>query len=181
MNILRFAQIVGKLKRLRRTGWVVYKVEDPETVAEHSFRLAILTMVLALKLGVDQERAVKMALVHDIGEAEIGDIIVTDGLQILHDPIDKIKKERKAISNIFSLIDGKEYIRLFEEYEENKTPEARLVKQLDKLEMGIQALEYELEQNKNLESFFENVRAHITDEYLDKILHKIEKSRKSIS
>jgi len=45
MDILKFAQIVGKLKRLKRTGWVVNKINNPETVAEHVFRLAILTRI----------------------------------------------------------------------------------------------------------------------------------------
>jgi len=122
-----------------------------------------------------------MALIHDIGEAEIGDIIVTDGSQILHNPIDKIRQEKKAIANIFSLVNGQEYIQLFDEYEENKTPETKLVKQLDKLEMGVQALEYEREQDKKLESFFENVRGQITDKYLNEILHEVEGLRRNKS
>ncbi len=65
-NLIKFAKIVGKLKRLKRTGWVKNNIIDPESVAEHSFRLAVLTMVLAPKVGVDQLKTTKMALIHDL-------------------------------------------------------------------------------------------------------------------
>lgn len=177
-DLIKFSRIVGKLKRLKRSGWVLNNITNPETVAEHSFRLAILAMVIAPKMGVDQLKVVKMALVHDIGEAEIGDIIVSDGEKILNDPKVKVENERKALNQILSLVDTKEYIKLFDEFEEQNTPEAKLVKQLDKIEMGIQALEYEEQDDKSLESFFVNTRLAVEDEYLKDILRYIESLRK---
>jgi putative hydrolase of HD superfamily len=177
MNILKFSEVVGKLKRLKRTGWVRNKITDPETVAEHSFRLAILAMIFAPKIGVDQLKAIKMALIHDIGEAEIGDIVTQHGQAPVEKLSEKITKEREAIQTIFSLLDTQEYLIMFNEFEENKTPEAKLVKQLDKLEMGIQAYEYEKQQNKNLEPFFESVRPTIKDVELLNLLDEIETKR----
>lgn len=176
-KLLQFTNIVGKLKRLKRAGWVKYKVKNPETVAEHSFRLAILTMILAPKFKVDQLKAVKMALIHDIGETEIGDIITFDGTKETANLKDKIEAEKVALKNIFSIIQGNEYIALFNEFEEKKTKEAKLVKQLDKLEMAIQALEYESEQKLNLESFFTNSKMSIEDVYLKRILDELYKLR----
>jgi 5'-deoxynucleotidase YfbR-like HD superfamily hydrolase len=83
MKWLEFAHIIGKLKSLVRTGWTRYDVRDPEDVADHSFRTALLALVLAKEAGVDAEKAVAMALVHDIGEAKIGDIITAHGRRTL--------------------------------------------------------------------------------------------------
>lgn len=174
MDIIKFAKIVGKLKKLKRTGWVKNHVLNPESVAEHSFRVAVLVMILAPKTKVDQLKCIKMALIHDIGEAEIGDIITFHGKMQMSDPLAKAKKERKAIKRILSLIDTEEYIKIFDEFESNKTRNAQFIRQLDKLEMGIQAMEYEKQQKIDLEPFFVNTRTHVLDNYLKEILQKIE-------
>lgn len=177
--LLEFGKEVGKLKRLPRAGWVANNVANPETVAEHSFRLAVLAMVLAPQFGADQLKAMKMALVHDIGEAEIGDVIVTYGDQILEDHSNKISNEKAAFANIFSLIEGDEYTALFDEFEAQQTPEAKLVKQLDKIEMSMQALEYEEEQPVHLDPFFLNVRNALIEGDLKSLAEHIESQRES--
>jgi putative hydrolases of HD superfamily len=174
MDILKFAETIGKLKRLKRTGWVRSNIPNPESVAEHSFRVAILTMVLAPILGVDEAKAVKMALIHDLGEAEIGDIVTVRRGKRLANQKTKLAAERKALIHILTLIDSPQaYISLFDEYEENKTPEARLVKQIDRLEMGIQALEYEQDHGIDLEEFFETTQAAVIHEELRLILEVV--------
>lgn len=80
MEILEFALTLGKLKTLKRSGWIRNNIKNPERVTEHSFRVAVLAMILAPKVGADVNRSVKMALIHDIGEAEIGDIITRKGI-----------------------------------------------------------------------------------------------------
>ncbi len=177
MNILKFSEIIGNLKRLKRTGWVKNNITNSETVAEHSFRLAILVMVFAPQGGVDQLKAIKMALIHDVGEAEIGDIVTQHGQEPVKQLMEKLGKEREAVQQIFSLLDTTEYLSLFDEFEENKTPEAKLVKQLDKLEMALQAYEYEKQQNINLEPFFENVKPAIINADLLNFLNTIEAKR----
>ena len=76
-DYLDFLKNVGKSKRLLRTGWVREKVKDPESVAEHSFRVSVLAMVLTDKLGydLDKNKLIKMALLHDLGEVITGDIV----------------------------------------------------------------------------------------------------------
>ncbi len=134
-------------------------------------------MVVAPKVGADQSRAIKMALVHDIGEAEIGDVVTMIGRRRLPNLAGKIKKERAALARILSLVDGEDYISLFDEYEEDKTKEARLIKQLDKLEMVIQAHEYEKDGKMKLEEFFETARHVVHDKYLKEILSEVESLR----
>jgi putative hydrolases of HD superfamily len=179
MNILKFASTVGKLKELKRTGWVESNIPDPESVAEHSYRVAMLAMVFAGKLGLKQEKVLKMALIHDLAEAEIGDIVgIRGGVRDEALIQEKAKKERRAMARIFSQIDdGEEYLKLFDEYEANVTPEAQLVKQLDRLESGLQALEYEHKHLQDLEEFFITTKADVSHEALSDVLMKIMKLR----
>lgn len=178
MKTLDFALVLGNLKKQKRTGWVRESVPNPESVAEHSFRMAVLVMILAPKVGADSAKAMKMALIHDIGEAETGDIVTTRGTQIQSNLQSKIENERRALVQIFNLIDSDEYIHLFDEFEENKTREAMLVKQIDKLEMAIQALEYEQEHAVDLQEFFDDASSKIQDENIKEIMVQILEIRK---
>src|SRR3989339_2211175 len=77
-DLIDFLHKVGQLKGLKRTGWVYKNIPDPESVAEHSFRTAILALVLADELKADKERLVKMALIHDLAESITGDLTPWD-------------------------------------------------------------------------------------------------------
>jgi putative hydrolases of HD superfamily len=178
MKLIDFFQTVGKLKTLKRTGWVKKGIINPESVAEHSFRTAIMAMILAPKVGVNVEKAIKMALIHDLGEAKIGDVIVMEGNKVLSNASEKKQMEEEAFKQIMEAINGEEYIKLFQEFEENKTKEASLVKELDKLEMALQAREYEQLYKLDLEEWFENSRILIKSNEVREILEEIEKLRK---
>lgn len=177
MKFLDFALISGKLKRLPRTGWILSNVNEPESVAEHSFRTALLAMIFAPKVGADPLKAMQIALIHDVAETEIGDIVVERGDTILVHPDEKHEKEWQAMAKISEGIEYPELLELFDEYEQQQTVEAKLVKQLDRLEMAIQAYEYEKEQKLDLEEFFFSVRRDVEDPALRVILDQIEKLR----
>lgn len=152
----RFMGHVGDLKKLERTGWVRSGIQNPESVADHSFRTTIMALVLADKAGVDQNKVVKMALVHELAESVVGDLTPTDGVSAE----DKHHLEINAFKKLCADIDnGDELLELFQEFEDNKTPEAQFVKSLDKLEMMFQAHEYGLEQpNIDLQSFWDYIQ-----------------------
>ena len=139
-NLLAVLTDVGRLKTLRRAGWVRSGVEEPESVADHSYRLAMLALLIAPRLGLDIDRLVRLALLHDLAEARIGDLTPADRVA----PADKAAREDAAFSEIVSgLSESKALVELWRDYETGGTPEARIVRQLDKLEMALQALEYE--------------------------------------
>lgn len=73
VEILSLLKVLDNLKHLKRTGWVHFQVPEPETVAGHMYRMALLAMTLDPS-RLDVVRCVKMALVHDVGEALVGDI-----------------------------------------------------------------------------------------------------------
>lgn len=115
-------------------------IKAPESVADHSFRTTLLAMVLSDQMGLDTEKVVMMALIHDLAESRTGDIIPSQK------PENHGENESNAISDMFSLLPWKleaRYMELWEEYDAKKTPEARLVRNADRIEMLIQALEYE--------------------------------------
>lgn len=143
--------IEGLLKAIQlkdevRTGWELRNIEDPESVADHSWGVALLTIVYGEEAEIDTEQALKMAVVHDIAEAETGDL-VTRAIDDKQD-VDKEAKEemeQKVVEGLSGLIEGEELERLWKEYEGRETKEAKFVKDMDMIDMCLQALKYEKE------------------------------------
>lgn len=182
LNYLDFLNTVGVSKRLLRSGWVREKVNDPESVAEHSFRVGVLAMVLADKIGnnLDKNKLIKMALLHDLAESITGDSVV-DRWDIIdlkrRDQREHI--EERGIKKIFAAIDKKdEYVSIFHEMISRDTPESKIFSQLDKLEMALQAFEYEKEQGINLEEFFVTASMYVKEPFLKSIFDTIVKNRR---
>ena len=74
MGISTLLNIVRRLKDTPRTGWLKAGIENPESVAEHSYEVALLASIIADELNLDHSKLVRAALVHDLGESETGDI-----------------------------------------------------------------------------------------------------------
>jgi len=154
-----FFHEVGKLKEVKRQGWVVAGIKDCESAAEHSFRFAVMSMILGRDTGIDVCKAVRMGLVHDIAEARIGDIITWKSFHM--DDKSKQDKERAAMVSMTAPLGdvGKEMLSLWEEFEAGKTSEARFSREIDKLEMVFQAFEYERDRtglNDAINTFYES-------------------------
>jgi len=152
-NFLRYA---GRLKHLDRAGWVRKGVKRPESVASHSYRVALCAFAIKNE-DIDRLWCMKMALVHDLAEAIVGDITPEDGVS------DGVKhaQEQAALSRIVEGLDdatAEEISELWKEYAAASTEEARYVKDFDKFDMILQATEYEEEQGMVLEEFFESTR-----------------------
>lgn len=118
-------------------------VDKPESIADHMYRMGLMALIAADIPGVNRDKCVKMAIVHDIAEAIVGDITPSDGIPKL----EKSRMEQEAMEKICNLLGGgpraKEISDLWMEYEENTSLEAKVVKDFDKVEMILQALEYE--------------------------------------
>jgi len=110
-----------------------------------------------------------------LGEAAIGDLVWERGRRVIGSQKQKHSDELKAIKYIFDSNNYQEYIDLWQEFEEQKTLEARLLKQIDKLEMVVQAQEYEQEGNKNLEEFWQNAEKYLKDSELSEYFRDIKK------
>jgi putative hydrolase of HD superfamily len=144
-RLLRFSQTIGKLKLVKRTGWISQVgIDEPESVADHSFRCAMLGMCIGDLLDLETEKLVRMLLLHDIQEALTGDF---DYDAKKDKGIRRVRcQQRTAIKDILSWLPARlkdQYLLLWEEYEHQTTPEAILAHDIDKIEMLAQALEYE--------------------------------------
>ena len=139
-DILRFLHLAGRLKETARAGWALRGIESPESVADHTFRLALMALVLAPRAEppVDRERCVAMALAHDLAESLVGDITPYDGVSA----DEKRRREEEAMRRLADLAGDASLLDLWREYDAAATPEARFVKELDKLETALQATEY---------------------------------------
>ncbi|EPS64938.1 hypothetical protein M569_09841, partial [Genlisea aurea] len=156
-SAIDFLTLCHSLKTTKRSGWVRRKVQEPESVADHMYRMGLMALIASDIPGVNREKCIKMAIVHDIAEAIVGDITPSDGIP----KEEKSRREREALKSMCDLLGGgeraKEISDLFLEYEANSSTEAKIVKDFDKVvEMILQALEYENEQGKDLEEFFES-------------------------
>lgn len=181
---INFLTTIGKLKRIKRSGWIYPgKIKDPETVSGHIFRLSVLAMIAADEIKtIDKAKIVRMALVHDLAESIFGDIVGERGVSVTRKKIEKEQKEPAAVRELFKNFSNAEvYVNLWIEYESQQTNEARILKQLDKLEMTLQALEYEKETDPhNLDEFFENSRKHIVHPMIKKWFNEVESKRKGV-
>jgi putative hydrolase of HD superfamily len=74
-NLVKFLEITGILKQTQRAGWVDVGVYQPESVADHTFRTAFLCMLYADMEALDPLKLLRMALIHDLPEAVIGDLM----------------------------------------------------------------------------------------------------------
>lgn len=160
------------LKRLYRQGWLKRDLPEAacESVADHSFGTALLALMLAGSQpheGLDRDRACAMALVHELCEVYAGDITPADGVSAE----EKAGLERASLERVLSGLPGGSRFRdLWEEFEEGLSPEARFVRQLDRLEMGIQAAVYRAEGRPRMEEFLSSADRAVEDAALRKIL-----------
>ncbi len=141
LKIIKFMHIVENLKSTIR--FTKTRTNVDETVAAHTRRLALLFMMIQeeLKLKIDVLHTIKLILIHDIGEVEIGDY---DARSISKDTALKMKKEQweKAmllkLKKILPMKLGNEIYNLWQEYEKWQTTEANVARVLDKLEASLQ-------------------------------------------
>jgi putative hydrolase of HD superfamily len=145
------------LKRMPRTGWGMRGVPHVESVAEHSFGAAFVAMALAAVLGegiVDLEKVLIMALLHDLAEVRLTDLPAS-AIRLIPETV-KGQAEAKAIGELLSpLPGGGQMAALWQEFEEGSSPEGRLVRDADKLEMMVQCLCYEQAGSRGLDEFWQ--------------------------
>ena len=171
---------LNHLKQIYRQGWLRRGIpaERCESVAEHSFAVALLALLIvdAYFPELDRDKVVHMALVHDLGEVYAGDLTPHDGVSAA----DKHRREAQSIRQITDkLPHGDDYAALWREYEEQATQAAELVRQVDRLEMGLQALVYERQGLADLSEFFETVERALSIPELCDIWNEIKHLEKS--
>ena len=140
-NLLKqvsFIKEIDKLKYIQRKT-KLFNSDRPENDAEHSWHLAMMTIVLAEHSDkpIDVLKVVKMVLIHDIVEIDAGDIFIYDTVKNHNNT----EEELKAAKRIFGLLpteQAQEFIAIWEEFEAGITNEAKFAKTMDRFEPLLQ-------------------------------------------
>ena len=138
LNQIEFIREIDKLKYIFRKTKLINS-DRPENDAEHSWHLAMMAIVLAGHANepIDLEKVMKMVLIHDIVEIDSGDVFVYD-MTKSHDNFDEELKAARRIFGILPEEQAEEFINLWIEFEEMKTPESKFARSLDRLEPLLQ-------------------------------------------
>jgi putative hydrolase of HD superfamily len=151
-DLVRLLFEVGHLKRVARSGWWLAGIKDPESVAEHSFRCALIGYFLAQRAGADAAKVATMCLMHDLQEARIN-----DQHKVAQAYIDHGAAETKVfLDQVRGLPEEEALKALHTEYRAMQTMEALLARDADKLECAFQAREYMAAGHAACRAWFDN-------------------------
>ena len=182
-KLLEFLKVVGRLKAVKRSGWISQAgIKDPESVADHSFRCAVIAMCVANLSDVNMETLFQMMLLHDLQEAITGDF---DSIKKEKLGASKVKSlEKYAIIKIFSSLPfemKEQFSLLWNEFAMQSTREAILANDIDKFEMALQAFEYEQEgwNPSKLEVFWTTAEKAIKTSEIRDLLHLLKENKDS--
>lgn len=175
-GLVDFVRFFDRLSALPRTGWLLRGVTDAESIAEHSFGVALVTMLLvdearARGVEIDGERALRMALLHDAAEAFTGDVPMPAKTAALRAALSDAEGDLLA-----SELSAPE-LALWREAEACESLEARVVKAADKLQMLVKALIYEDQGRGRLDAFWQNTqnRMHMDLDFPKAVFAEIER------
>ena len=169
--IENFFKKVLELKNVPRQGWKEkLEIDNLESVADHSYSTTVMSMILSDMEGLNTEKIVRMALLHDLAESITGDI-TPDSIR----KNEKINKENIAMKQILKNLPSKvskSYFEIWNEYQKKSTHEAILLHDIDKLEMAFQAKFYQNEgiSKEKLQQFFNVATENIKNKNLRNIL-----------
>lgn len=149
------------LKRVPRAGWLLRGVPDVESVADHSYGVALTALALMETLNaggdlpqpLDRGRVLTIALLHDLAESQLTDL---PGPALRHIPRSVKHAAEAAVMEelVAALPSAESLMGLWSEYETGSSPEGRLVRDADRLEMMVQCLRYERAGSRGLDEFW---------------------------
>src|SRR5215813_5225127 len=189
VGLISFIAELMRLKSVQRIGWLLRGVRDVESVAAHSFGVAVIAMLLADRarargLEVNVERLLRMALLHDLTESRTGDLPST-----IKRYFDKaaIKAADESIAReIFTELGdwSDSYLELWFDYEHRVSIESRLVKAADKLDLLMQSREYEKGGARSLQEFWDTADSDFAglgvDDLISDLVAELKKGRKDL-
>lgn len=168
-----FFHHVLNLKIVPRQGWIdKLKLTNPESVADHSYSMAVIAMFLGDLLKMDTTKMIKMTLLHDLAESITGDLTPEKASKV-----NKSNLEENIMKDILQELPdslSKEYFEIWKEYLNKSSDESLIVHEIDKFEMAIQAIEYSNNTNaKLIQEFLNSSLPYITNPKLKEILNNM--------
>ena len=164
---------IANLKNIPRTGWKTkLHISNPESVADHSYMMTVMAMIMSDIKNLNTEKIIKMSLLHDWAESKIGDFMPDEIA-----PDKKIVLEENAMNEILGILPNPvkdDYSTIWNEYQDMVSSESKLVHEIDKLEMALQAKIYEKDADpEKIKLFVTSDVEQVLDNDLKKILSEI--------
>lgn len=155
-SALQLLLSANRLKRVPRAGWVMRGVPHAESVSDHTFGVAFISLLLAHMVDqpLDLAKVLAIALLHDLPEAVLGDVPLPAARYF------PAHARRAAADDVLNDLLGTapqvaQWHTWWREFEEQATVEARLVRDADRIDLLIQAHVYaETTGNRWLEEFW---------------------------
>ncbi|HKE04213.1 MAG TPA: HD family hydrolase [Blastocatellia bacterium] len=187
VGLISFLAELMRLKSVPRIGWLLRGVRDVESVASHSFGVAVIAMLLADRarargVEVNVERLLRMALLHDLTEARTGDLPST--IKGYFDKASIKSADESIAKEIFTELGdlSESYLELWSDYEHRASIESRVVKAADKLDLLMQSREYEKGGARTLQEFWDTADSDFAglgvDDLISDLIEELKKSRK---
>ena len=157
--VLNFFAEAGLLKRVKRSGWWVAGLKNPESVADHCFRCAVIGYYLAHLEKVDVYRVLVMTLFNDIHEARINDLH-----KMGHSYIDFKAAEKRVFDDQTRKLDGSvkfDLRKIRDDYDRQASRESIVARDADILECLLQAKEYYDSGHLGVKEFFKPPPDHL--------------------
>jgi putative hydrolase of HD superfamily len=169
-GLARFFYEIGLLKRYKRTGWFIVGVRDPESIADHSFRTAIIATTLAAMEDADPERTALLSLFHDSQETRITDIPHLGRRYLTARSNDAVTADQtrdlpRQAADVVRRAVG--------EYEARTSRESLCAHDADRLECLIQAVEYGEQGYHNVRGWIDNSLANLVTASAQKLAKEI--------
>ncbi len=177
-SVITFIKLTENLKNELRHSWT--SKGRQESVADHSWRLSLLVLVCSkyIDTEIDLEKALKMAIIHDLSEVFCGDQHFLDVHRTKHSLAARKKQEDQSIRSLLSMLGAhfQDFISLWDEFEKRQVPEAQLVYFLDKLEVCIQhnqapITSWTAEEIDSIGDYYDNLQPG--DPFLCELLSKV--------
>ena len=171
-KITNFMFELGQLKRVKRSGWWLAGIDNPESVAEHSFRAGMVAFAIAKLENANPERSALMALMNDLHEARLNDLH-----KVGHRYINFKTAEASAIrEQLIGLPFGDDLLKMFDEFHTDGSKEGIIARDADLLECAVQAKEY-LSLGYDVQNWIDNIEKLLKTDTAKNLLEEVKKTQ----
>jgi len=172
-EIVKYLFEAGQLSEVKRSGDLLIGIENPQTVAEHSFRAAIVAYMIGKMENINAEKAALTILFHDMPETRISDIH-----KVGQRYIDSKAAEKKAFEEQIALLpeEIKKSIKNLDYGNGDSSPEGIVARDADLIECALQYKAYLEKGHKDAQDWLNNIRKILKTKSAKQMLDEIEKS-----
>jgi putative hydrolase of HD superfamily len=168
-EILKFFFEMGHLSRVKREGWRLLGIEQPESIADHTLRAAQIGWVMAhIEGNANPHEVAAMLIFHDIGETRIGDIHKLANRYVTADEARAVEEQTSRLGTM-----GPKVIDLWNQIEDRSSPAGIIAKDADLVELAVRAREYMEQGYKDASEWFEAAQSRVKTETAKKLIAEL--------